>query len=180
MHSGEKERLAIYIGGYIPSYMKQFLLSLGDPHREWLERKAERTGMSMSHVIRMAIQDRIDSDAATARANAAIRRKRMAKAKALGRHSGIEWDDLLFLSGYRCLRCNVSGEKLTKDHIIPLQCGGSDSIDNLQPLCLSCNVAKPGSKDYRSADLKNAISLWRPPKIARKGGKARQAKARKT
>jgi len=35
-------------------------------------------------------------------------------------------------------------ERLSVDHIVPRTLGGSDSLDNLQVLCSSCNSAKGG------------------------------------
>jgi 5-methylcytosine-specific restriction endonuclease McrA len=60
-----------------------------------------------------------------------------------------EWLDLCEFYGNRCLCC---GEQvpLTIDHVIPLSKGGRNSIDNLQPLCLSCNNIKQDKTiDYR-------------------------------
>jgi 5-methylcytosine-specific restriction endonuclease McrA len=60
-----------------------------------------------------------------------------------------EWKELCNKYGNRCLRCGRK-VKLTIDHIIPLSKGGSNTIDNIQPLCGHCNPSK-GAKtiDYR-------------------------------
>lgn len=53
-----------------------------------------------------------------------------------------------------CLACGrrEPAIKLTVDHIIPLSWGGTNSLDNFQPLCTECNLAK-GARlvDYRGA-----------------------------
>jgi 5-methylcytosine-specific restriction endonuclease McrA len=58
-----------------------------------------------------------------------------------GSHTIQEWKDLLEVYGGRCARCGRK-EDLTKDHIIPISRGGSSNIDNIQPLCRSCNSSK--------------------------------------
>ena len=41
-------------------------------------------------------------------------------------------------------------KKLTVDHIVPVSLGGKNTIDNLQPLCLTCNSKKHNKIiDYR-------------------------------
>ncbi len=81
------------------------------------------------------------------------RKYRNSKFNAEGSYTEEEWELLKKLSGYRCLRC---GElvKLTRDHIIPLSEGGTDYIDNIQPLCQSCNSIKHTKfTDYRPPEL---------------------------
>jgi 5-methylcytosine-specific restriction endonuclease McrA len=64
----------------------------------------------------------------------------------------IEWVMLVALYGCRCLCCGKWGgaNDLQIDHVVPLERGGSNSIENIQPLCEKCNKAK-GRKtiDYR-------------------------------
>lgn len=56
-------------------------------------------------------------------------------------HHEHEWKALCREFGGRCVCCG-SREPLTKDHIVPTQAGGSNSIDNIQPLCDLCNARK--------------------------------------
>lgn len=66
-----------------------------------------------------------------------------------GRLSADEWKELCNKYDNKCLCCGVGGG-LTKDHIVPVTMGGTTDIDNIQPLCKSCN-SKKGNKtiDYR-------------------------------
>jgi 5-methylcytosine-specific restriction endonuclease McrA len=59
-------------------------------------------------------------------------------------HTFGEWKLLKKQNNYICPCCKKSEPKikLTEDHIIPLSKGGSDSIDNIQPLCRHCNFVK--------------------------------------
>ena len=61
-----------------------------------------------------------------------------------------EWLSLCQVSDYRCLSCHKK-KPLSPDHVIPISKGGTSWINNIQPLCDSCNKSK-GTKiiDYRS------------------------------
>jgi 5-methylcytosine-specific restriction endonuclease McrA len=75
----------------------------------------------------------------------AVRRRQNEKDSRLkGRHTNEEWETLKGHFNYRCLSCGYYEPeiRLTKDHVLPISQGGSDSIDNIQPLCLGCNCMK--------------------------------------
>lgn len=61
-----------------------------------------------------------------------------------GTHSILQWETLKQKYNYMCLCCKQQEPfiKLTRDHIIPIVRGGSNNIDNIQPLCLKCNMIK--------------------------------------
>ena len=69
-----------------------------------------------------------------------------------GSFSSKQFKKLCFKFKFKCLACGKSFpfENLTRDHIIPLIKGGSNYIDNIQPLCGPCNFSKKTrTVDYR-------------------------------
>jgi 5-methylcytosine-specific restriction endonuclease McrA len=52
-----------------------------------------------------------------------------------------EWLEKLKSFGSKCVNCG-SSEKITIDHIVPISKGGTNHINNLQPLCGYCNSSK--------------------------------------
>lgn len=86
--------------------------------------------------------------------NDATRRRRNKRRGNGGEFTEQQWNNLINMCAFRCLRC---GEDcgLTVDHVIPVSLGGTSYISNIQPLCLSCN-SKKGIKitDYRPEEIK--------------------------
>lgn len=73
------------------------------------------------------------------------KRRRALKRNAIGSHTFAQWERLKHEYGKMCpycQRCESDEIKLTQDHIIPLSKGGGDYIENIQPLCFSCNASK--------------------------------------
>lgn len=72
---------------------------------------------------------------------AAANRRRAMLAKAEGDFTPEQFKALCELYGNVCACCRQA-KKLEADHIVPLTKGGDNTIDNIQPLCKSCNSSK--------------------------------------
>jgi len=71
--------------------------------------------------------------------------KRRVLLKDKGNFTKEEWNNLLKISKNRCYCCKIKFSKKVKatiDHILPISLGGNNYIENIQPLCQSCNSKK--------------------------------------
>lgn len=69
------------------------------------------------------------------------------RARRRGNGGSYTWKDWLELKkkyNYHCLNCKKQEPqiKLVRDHVIPVIKGGSNNINNIQPLCEHCNATK--------------------------------------
>lgn len=70
-----------------------------------------------------------------------------------GSFSQDEWVTLQSKYNFKCLSCGITPQRLTVDHVIPISLGGSNNIENIQPLCKSCNSKKQATiLDFRGGD----------------------------
>src|ERR1017187_9510030 len=98
---------------------------------EWLEKHRDveqDTGPSVPGVKR--------------RAHGVKERRRLREEQAEGQYTQEEWFDLKVKYSSCCLRCGSTEKQIVADHIQPLYRGGSNGIDNLQPLFWECNLWK--------------------------------------
>lgn len=99
---------------------------------------------------------RLIAVAAWSKANPDARQAHRAKRKALLRSAGTftftarDWARLKARYGYRCAYCRAH-VPLTQDHVVPIARGGTHSIGNIVPACVSCNSSKNDS----------LLSVWR-------------------
>jgi hypothetical protein len=72
------------------------------------------------------------------------KKRRAREFNAEGSHTEGDWETLKAQYNWTCPCCKRKEPEsmLTEDHIIPLSRGGSHNIENIQPLCRSCNASK--------------------------------------
>src|SRR6266404_2678548 len=101
----------------------------------------------------------------------AIKSKHMYRARlrnAFGSFTYQEFRSLCKRFGYRCLCCKKAEAQLVRmrrmlvpDHVKPISRGGSNSIDNIQPLCHAVSGGRGGSNNRKHAsevDYRGKIS----------------------
>ena len=72
-----------------------------------------------------------------------------------GTFTAEEWMGVLEKYGNKCLCCERDDVNITIDHVVPLSLGGRNSVENLQPLCRSCNSRKHNKTiDYRPKEAR--------------------------
>lgn len=123
-------------------------------HKFWKERNPDKARKATNNWVRLNPEKSKASSANWKKNNKdkVIRLGQIRRFRLLGnggKYSLDEWVSLCNKFNNKCLCCG-SSEKLTVDHIIPLKLGGKNIIENIQPLCKSCN-SKKGIKiiDYR-------------------------------
>jgi 5-methylcytosine-specific restriction endonuclease McrA len=70
----------------------------------------------------------------------------------------VEWGKKLDDCNYTCAICGKHG-KMAIDHIFPISRGGGQNIDNLQPLCHSCNAKKRNKTMEEFMKNQHAVEL---------------------
>lgn len=128
--------------------------------------------MSTNQALLQFLQSRVESllatppeDGASAKEQAAygqrLRQARLRLARAKGSHTVAEWEAIVAETAGICVRCgyqhNLEFERPCKAYVVPIALGGSNAIDNLQPLCTRC---ARGKGDERV----NWLAAWRRAK----------------
>jgi 5-methylcytosine-specific restriction endonuclease McrA len=86
--------------------------------------------------------------------------RRARERNAEGFYTTDQWENLKHTYNFECVRCGRSEPEilLSPDHVIPLVLGGSNWIENIQPLCVKINGSRKGNcqsiKSGRSWDYR--------------------------
>lgn len=116
-------------------------------HRRYREKDPERRRALERQRYAQNVEKRRASQRAWAKKNlprrahlSAARRARELRAE--GTHSLADWVALVARHQGCCAYCGRADLPLTRDHIVPLIEGGTNSIDNIVPACRPCNARK--------------------------------------
>jgi 5-methylcytosine-specific restriction endonuclease McrA len=87
------------------------------------------------------------------------KRNRRAAKLSTGTVTTAEWERVKTAADHKCVACHRE-VRLTMDHVVPLVKGGPHTIENIQPLCHSCNSRKNvKDHDYRTPEMLQRLGL---------------------
>lgn len=153
-------RIAHQIGFHMPmemlceqvGYTKPAPVNSADQIAE-LQKRFLREAASFGHLIKKTSPEEFEEAFAEAEADDKHRWREIYERR---RQFDKKRDELMVRLAERdgplCSKCG-SSDDLSVDHIQPLSKGGSDELENLQILCLSCNISK-GDKWHPNVELK--------------------------
>jgi len=150
-----------YMATYNPAYYKVHREEIKVAANRYYEENTEQVCERMRDYCRENAEENRRRSAQWQRNNREQRneycRNRRARRRSNGgSHTVEEWLALCDAYDGKCARCGA--EKQTLDHIVPVLLGGSNDIENIQPLCRSCNSSK-GAKvlDYRGSTVDRVL-----------------------
>lgn len=129
--NNNRDKHAVYGQRWRDRNRESYLDKAKAAHKRWYQRNYVKKGRYLvTPEHKRAVQ----------RALVIKRRSRIAGAG--GKYTAKEWLALCAQYGNKCLWCGRIDRPLTVDHVRPISWGGRNTIDNLQPLCNSCNRRK--------------------------------------
>lgn len=127
-----------------PEFKLQYRAYLQRPGIQERKRSSSRKYSNGERGQKRAKKYRHDNADSIRRAN--LHRRSLEK-NAVGNHTFNEFQKIVIMFGNCCIGCWRTDVKITEDHIIPITKDGTDYIDNIQPLCPSCNSSKGNRYD---------------------------------
>ena len=136
---------SLLVGGSLSLFLASAIFGMLEVHGAYAVRR-DTIAWNIERVVARLNKDR------AAYAQRTTRNQRYRNKSGSGDFTESQWMDLCHLHRYACLACKRTEPEimLTPDHVVPLSRGGTNEIDNIQPLCLSCNIRKHAKYiDYR-------------------------------
>lgn len=124
-------------------YKKEHRVEMTRYLQKWQAEHPERTKkLRRNHYLRNTAREKAAAKAHRL-ANPILRRayQRLRQARMKGHWlTDAEWHEVVAFYGDACLACG--DRPVTVDHVKAIKFGGTDTKDNVQPLCHSCNSSK--------------------------------------